>query len=127
MDEIEALQRMLASAQLSQSKHKLSERNTIDVLLKLIHNNRIDIIHTNNGREYITPKQLKLECEKYIKYANGRISLIQLSDECQVSIHHIQHAVTAITNKSNVQLINGMRMLSQAHLLIIRIHLRACI
>ena len=60
-DEIQRLAADLQRAQLSSSSQKLSERNCIEIVNKLVQTGMLDIIYTSDGKEYITPKQLQRE------------------------------------------------------------------
>ena len=60
-DEIQRLAADLQRAQLTSSAQKLSERNCIEIVNKLVQTGLLDIIYTSDGKEYITPKQLQRE------------------------------------------------------------------
>lgn len=58
-DEIRRLAADLQRAQLSGSIQKLSERNCIEIVSRLLKLNLLDVIYTADGKEYLTPQQLQ--------------------------------------------------------------------
>ena len=48
---------------------RLSERNCIEIITKLVQEKRLDVVHTLDGKEYITPAQITQEVrdELYIQ------------------------------------------------------------
>ena len=61
MDELLALQAELAAVQRAPSTFKLSEPNVVEVVQKLVDLGLLDVLFTTNGKEYLTPKQLRHE------------------------------------------------------------------
>ena len=49
----------LQRAQLSGAVQKLSERNCIELVSRLIKLQQIELIYTADGKEYLTPQQLQ--------------------------------------------------------------------
>ena len=60
-NEIQRLAADFQRIQLTASAHKLSERNCIEIITKLIGMNKLDVIYTIDGKEYLTPQQLERE------------------------------------------------------------------
>lgn len=58
-DEIRRLAADLQRAQLSGSVQRLSERNCIELVAKLVANHMLEIIYTTDGKEYLTPQHLQ--------------------------------------------------------------------
>lgn len=73
MDEILELQRQLAEAQLGSTASRLSERNCVELVMKLQSLNLIDLIFTRSGKEYLTPRQLVMEIEDEIVARGGSL------------------------------------------------------
>ena len=71
-DEIQALQAALAKTQSSSTSHRLSERNCVELVAKLVQKGLIEVIHTCDGREYLTPKQLEREIRDELIVQGGR-------------------------------------------------------
>ena len=59
MDELLALQAELAKVQSAPSAFKLSEPNVVEVVGKLVELGLLEVLFTTNGKEYLTPKQLR--------------------------------------------------------------------
>ncbi len=51
--------------------YKLSERNCVELVIKLIDTGRLQLIFTKNGREYMTHKQLSEEIEDEVLAHGG--------------------------------------------------------
>lgn len=77
-DELKELQRLLAAAQTSTAVHRLSEGNCVDIVLKLQAMGAIELLKTNNGREFITPKQVESEIHMEVERHGGRKNLTDL-------------------------------------------------
>jgi hypothetical protein len=69
MDEIRQLQEELERAQSSGSIAKLSERNCVQVVMKLLELKKIELLYTCDGKEYLTPQHLEREIrdELYVR------------------------------------------------------------
>lgn len=60
-EEIKRLAADFQRAQLSSTAHKLSERNCIEIVQKLIGLGLVEVIYTTDGKEYLTPQQIERE------------------------------------------------------------------
>lgn len=107
MDEILALQQQLAAAQRSTTSQRLSERNCVELVMKLQSLNLIELIFTRSGKEYLTPIQLVQEIEDEVLTHGGRINLTDLPEALNVSLSHIEAALPHITDGSSIRLIRG--------------------
>jgi len=108
MEELEKLRQKLYSIQKEQSAQKLSERNCIEIIVKMLELKMIDIIHTLNGKEYITPKQLELEIKDEILRSGGRVNITDLQPLLNIDISHIQDSVNKIIRKDkSIQIYHG--------------------
>lgn len=101
MDEILELQQQLAAAQLGTSAQKLSERNCVELVMKLQALNLIDLIFTRSGKEYLTHKQLFIEIEDEILARGGRVNVIDLPEALNVELFHIQSKIPEIVSASD--------------------------
>ncbi|EGG25389.1 hypothetical protein DFA_03638 [Cavenderia fasciculata] len=99
MEELEALRQRLSNIQKSQSAQRLSERNCIEIIVKMLELKMIDLIHTSTGREYITPKQLELEINDEILSHGGRVAITDLQSIIGVDMKYIQDTVDIIQKK----------------------------
>lgn len=109
MEEILALQQQLADAQASGSAARLSERNCIELVMKLQSLSLVDLIFTRSGREYLTPAQLRKEIADEVEIRGGRVNLIDLPDALNVDLSHIQAAIPDVLAAAPVptRLVNG--------------------
>ena len=70
-DEVKRLAADFQRAQLSSTSHKLSERNCVELVQKLINYGLVDVIYTTDGREYVTPSELEKEIREELFVAGG--------------------------------------------------------
>lgn len=78
-EEIKRLAADFQRAQLSSTAHKLSERNCIEIVQKLIGLGLVEVIYTTDGKEYLTPQQLEREIKDEL-FLHGGKYLIYLID-----------------------------------------------
>lgn len=45
------------------SECKLNERNIVDIVQKLVSQGRVRLIHTEDGKQYLTPDRIATEIE----------------------------------------------------------------
>lgn len=50
--------------------YRLSERNCIEIIAKLVQDKKLDVVHTLDGKEYITPAQISREIRDEL-YVHG--------------------------------------------------------
>ncbi|KAF6164353.1 hypothetical protein GIB67_037510 [Kingdonia uniflora] len=103
--ELLELQKQFEFAQQVKSSIRLSERNVVELIQKL-HQLQIidyDLLHTINGKEYITPEQLRLEMVREIS-KSGRVSLIDLADVIGVDLYHIEKQSQVIVGEDELGL-----------------------
>lgn len=53
--------------------HRLSERNCIEIITKLIQDKKLDVVHTLDGKEYITPAQISREIRDELYVHGGQV------------------------------------------------------
>ncbi|RZF37966.1 hypothetical protein LSTR_LSTR005466 [Laodelphax striatellus] len=95
-EEVKRLAADFQRAQLSASSQRLTERNCIEVVAKLIELKLLDVIFTNNGKEYITPQQLIKEIRDEIFVRGGRINLVELAESLNVDLSQVTARATEI-------------------------------
>lgn len=93
MDEIKKLQEQLAAVQLKESSLRLSDRNVIDLIMKLKEMKAIELIYTLNAKELITPRQLQREMEDEIISNGGRMELSDLQFLMNVDFSYIDQGI----------------------------------
>ncbi|KAF7996884.1 hypothetical protein HCN44_002530 [Aphidius gifuensis] len=107
-DEIKRLAADFQKAQLSSTLQKLSESNCIEIILKLIETNLLDVIFTADGKEYITPQHLEKEIRDELYVCGGRINLVELSKILNVDLSHVKSIVSNIEkHNKNINIILG--------------------
>lgn len=79
---------------------RLSERNCIEVVSLLIEKGLLDVIFTNDGKEYLTPEQLTHEINEELYVSGGRINLTELAKILNVDLSRITASATKISHKS---------------------------
>ena len=60
-EEVRKLAADFQRIQSTSTAHKLSERNCIEIVTKLIEMKLLDVIYTLDGKEYVTPQYLERE------------------------------------------------------------------
>jgi len=88
--EVQRLASEFQRAQLSSTLQKLSEKNCIEIVSKLIELKLIDVFYTNDGKEYVTPQQLSREISDELIMHGGRIHLTELVPLLNISLHAIE-------------------------------------
>nr|CAG4646077.1 EOG090X0267 [Macrothrix elegans] len=114
--EVQRLAAEFQRAQLSSSLQKLSERNCVEIISKLIELKLIDIYYTNDGKEYVTPQQLSREISDELYLHGGRIELMELVSILNVNYEAIEaRALDLVQNQQDVHLVSG-QLISDEHL-----------
>lgn len=50
---------------------RLSERNCIEIVAKLVLDKKLDVVHTLDGKEYVTPVQISREIRDELYMQRG--------------------------------------------------------
>ena len=69
--EIRLLQADLQRVQSSSTAHKLSERNCVEIVSKLIEMGLLEVVYTLDGKEYIVPQHLEREIREELAAHRG--------------------------------------------------------
>ena len=91
-EEIRRLAADFQRAQLSGTVHKLSERNCVELVTKLIQLKLIDVIYTTDGKEYLTHQQLAKEIRDELWVCGGRVGLVELAASLSVDFSQVEAA-----------------------------------
>lgn len=95
---------------------RLSERNCIEIVSKLIELKLIDVFYTNDGKEYVTLDQLSREICDELYLHGGRISLTELVPILNISYHAIESRAQDISQtKPEIHLVSG-QLIDDDHL-----------
>uniref|UniRef100_A0A182QHX1 E3 UFM1-protein ligase 1 homolog n=1 Tax=Anopheles farauti TaxID=69004 RepID=A0A182QHX1_9DIPT len=107
-DEIKRLAADFQKAQLSSSLQRLSERNCIEIVKLLIEKGLIDVIYTNDGKEYLTQDHLQQEMRDELYVRGGRVNLIDLAKVLNVDFGKVEYiAKRIIDHDSELHLLLG--------------------
>ncbi|KAJ8891610.1 hypothetical protein PR048_004138 [Dryococelus australis] len=88
-DEVKRLAADFQRAQLSSTVQRLSERNCVEIITKLVELQLLDVIFTNDGKEYITPQQLIREIRDELYVHGGRVNMVELSKVLNVDLSQV--------------------------------------
>ncbi|KAM4692999.1 LOW QUALITY PROTEIN: E3 UFM1-protein ligase 1 [Discoglossus pictus] len=107
-EEIRRLAADFQRAQLSDTVQRLSERNCIEIVSKLIAEKQLDVVHTLDGKEYVTPSQISKEIKDELQVRGGRVNVVELQQAVNVDLTHIEsRANELIKLDKSVQLVLG--------------------
>ncbi|XP_039288056.1 E3 UFM1-protein ligase 1 homolog [Nilaparvata lugens] len=95
-EEVKRLAADFQRAQLSATSQRLTERNCIEVVAKLLELKLLDVLFTNDGKEYITPNHLIKEIRDELLVRGGRINLVELAETLNVDLSHVTARATEI-------------------------------
>lgn len=69
---------------------RLSERNCIEIVTLLLEKQLLDVVFTNDGKEYITPEHLEREIQDELYANGGRANLVEVSKTLNVDLSRIE-------------------------------------
>lgn len=96
-DELLLLQQQFLAAQQVQSATCLSERNVVELVTKLRQRGLLgdDLLHSLNGKEYITEERLRREMASEVA-RRGRIALVDLATVLNVDLFYCERGAKAM-------------------------------
>ncbi|XP_069017785.1 E3 UFM1-protein ligase 1 [Embiotoca jacksoni] len=107
-EEIRRLAADFQRAQFAESVQRLSERNCIEIIAKLVQDKQLDVVHTLDGKEYITPAQISREIRDELYVHGGRINIVDLQQIINVDWVHVEsRAIDIAKSDKGVQLVLG--------------------
>lgn len=108
MEELRALQAQFQTLQKQAAAQKLSDRVCVEILMKLLQRDMIQVYYTIDGKEYVTPTQLRREIEDELLAHGGRVRLTDLQPILNVDLTHIEtHGHEICAKDRSVQYIGG--------------------
>lgn len=110
MEELLALQAELARVQSAPSSFKLSEPNVVEVVQKLVELGLLEVLFTTNGKEYLTPKQLRNEVADEIAAHGGRVNITELASILNVDLSHIERVVHELLHSDESSFIGKLQL-----------------
>ncbi|NXF97541.1 UFL1 ligase, partial [Eubucco bourcierii] len=115
-DEIRRLAADFQRAQFAEVAHRLSERNCIEIVTKLIAEKQLEVVHTLDGKEYVTPAQISKEIQDELHVCGGRINIVDLQQVINVDLLHIENRANDIIKcEKTVQLVLG-QLINESYL-----------
>ncbi|XP_053712431.1 E3 UFM1-protein ligase 1-like [Synchiropus splendidus] len=106
-EEIRRLAADFQKAQFADTAQRLSERNCIEIITMLVKDKRLNVVHTLDGKEYITTAQIEREIRDELYVHGGRINLAQLQQVINVDWVHVESQAAEIVKTDKVQLVLG--------------------
>ncbi|PSN54204.1 E3 UFM1-protein ligase 1 [Blattella germanica] len=100
-DEVKRLAADFQRAQLSSTIQRLSERNCIEIVTKLLDLKLLDVVFTTDGKEYVTPQQLTREIRDELYVHGGRINLVELAKLLNVDLSQVSSRAAEIDRTDN--------------------------
>ncbi|NWW75854.1 UFL1 ligase, partial [Climacteris rufus] len=118
-EEIRRLAADFQRAQFAEVAHRLSERNCIEIVTKLIAEKQLEVVHTLDGKEYVTPAQISKEIRDELHVCGGKcgICLLPLDLEViNVDLLHIENRANDIVkSEKSIQLVLG-QLINESYL-----------
>nr|KAG5700237.1 hypothetical protein BaRGS_007610 [Batillaria attramentaria] len=93
LDEVRRLAAEFQRVQLTSAKQKLSERNVVELVTKLVELKLVEVLYTSDGKEYLTPQHLTKEIRDELTVHGGRINLVELQQALNVDLSHVEAKV----------------------------------
>ncbi|XP_035630532.1 E3 UFM1-protein ligase 1-like [Oncorhynchus keta] len=107
-EEIRRLAADFQRAQFADTVQRLSERNCIEIVAKLVAEKKLDVVHTLDGKEYITPSQISREIRDELYIHGGRVNIVDLQKIINVDWVHVEaRANDIVRSDKSVQLVLG--------------------
>ncbi|XP_013113083.2 E3 UFM1-protein ligase 1 homolog [Stomoxys calcitrans] len=95
-DEVKRLAADFQKAQLTSTLQKLSEHNCVEIVTLLLEKKLLEVIFTNDGKEYITPDHLEKEVQDELYVNGGRVNLVEVSKNLNVDLTRIEDVAKKI-------------------------------
>jgi hypothetical protein len=116
MDKIKALKEQLAALYKQDTKFHLSERNCVEILMKLIARGNLQVYFTLDGREYVTPAKLETEIKNELQLRGGRINILDLEPLLNIDSRQISAKVEELVSRyHHLHLVQG-ELISDSYL-----------
>ncbi|KAF4794659.1 E3 UFM1-protein ligase 1 [Turdus rufiventris] len=115
-EEIRRLAADFQRAQFAEVAHRLSERNCIEIVTKLIAEKQLEVVHTLDGKEYVTPAQITKEIRDELHVCGGRVNIVDLQQVINVDLLHIENRANDIVkSEKGIQLVLG-QLINESYL-----------
>lgn len=67
----------------------MSEHNCVEIVTLLLEKKLIEVVFTNDGKEYITPEHLEREVQDELYVNGGRVNLVEVSKNLNVDLSRV--------------------------------------
>ncbi|NWI40633.1 UFL1 ligase, partial [Picathartes gymnocephalus] len=118
-EEIRRLAADFQRAQFAEVAHRLSERNCIEIVTKLIAEKQLEVVHTLDGKEYVTPAQISKEIRDELHVCGGKCGIFLLPLDLEVinvDLLHIENRANDIVkSEKGIQLVLG-QLINESYL-----------
>ncbi|NXD34775.1 UFL1 ligase, partial [Copsychus sechellarum] len=118
-EEIRRLAADFQRAQFAEVAHRLSERNCIEIVTKLIAEKQLEVVHTLDGKEYVTPAQISKEIRDELHVCGGECGIFLLPLDFKVinvDLLHIENRANDIVkSEKGIQLVLG-QLINESYL-----------
>ncbi|XP_075780019.1 E3 UFM1-protein ligase 1 isoform X1 [Pelodiscus sinensis] len=115
-EEIRRLAADFQRAQFAEAAQRLSERNCIEIVAKLIAEKQLEVVHTLDGKEYVTPAQISREIQDELHVCGGRVNIVDLQQIINVDLVHIESRANDIVKSDRtIQLVLG-QLINESYL-----------
>ncbi|NXC93168.1 UFL1 ligase, partial [Certhia familiaris] len=98
---------------------RLSERNCIEIVTKLVAEKQLEVVHTLDGKEYVTPAQISKEIRDELHVSGGKCGVFLLHLELEVinvDLLHIENRANDIVkSEKGIQLVLG-QLINESYL-----------
>lgn len=68
--------------QAASTAHRLSERNCVELVSRLVDRKLVEVVYTLDGKEYVTPEQLEREIKNELTAHGGRMEGKEVTVTC---------------------------------------------
>jgi hypothetical protein len=119
MEELDALREQLKQLQeehvsVAAGSLLLNERNAVDLVMKLMNGGLVQLVFTEDGREYVTPTRLREDLLRMME-RGGRVPLAALAPQLRVSAAVVEDVVADLAKKRALFAV-GLEVLSREFL-----------
>ncbi|CAL8125071.1 unnamed protein product [Orchesella dallaii] len=115
-EEVKRLAADFQRAQLTAASQRLTERNCVEIVNKLIELKLLDVVFTSDGKEYVTPQQLNREIQDELYVHGGRLSLTALSQTLGVGLAVVEARVSELLRQDKALYLVLGQLVTSAYL-----------
>ncbi|XP_037104001.1 E3 UFM1-protein ligase 1 [Syngnathus acus] len=107
-EEIRRLAADFQRAQFADTALRLSERDCIEIIARLVQDKKVEVVHTIDGKEYVTPAQISREIREELDRHGGRVNILELQQMINVNWVDVESRASDIAKSDrSVQLVLG--------------------